>query len=83
MSIQELVYDPLRVFVDVFSDSRTADHVGETLTCLEVNAMIALLEDCGATAAASCYLGTHLKNVGSEPGTDGAAAHSCAEPRMH
>lgn len=73
MSTEELIYDPLRVFVKVFSDSMTANDVGETLSCQEVNALVALLDACGETTAASWYLDTHRNDP-----DDG-----CAEPGIH
>ncbi len=73
MSTKELTYDPLRVFVEVFSDSMTANHVGEALSCQEVNALVALLEACGERTAASWYLDTHR----NDPDDD------CAEEGLH
>lgn len=80
MPATELIYDPVRTFLDVFSDSITASEIGEALTCDEVNAMAALLEAYGATDAAASYLDSHRKP--REPDGDDPAPR-CAEPGLH
>ncbi len=65
-----LTYDSLAVFVQVFSDPEyAAEQIADTLTCVEVNVLVALLESCGQPRAAARWLAHHLRD--------------CDEPARH
>jgi hypothetical protein len=59
LTAEELFYDPVKTFVDVFSDSLLACHVGELLTCGEVNVLAGLLAARGHHDAADHWLAEH------------------------
>jgi hypothetical protein len=59
----QLTYDPLAVFVTVFSDPEyAADTVADALTCVEVNVLVALLDSRGEQAAAERWMDRHLRD---------------------
>lgn len=66
---EELLYDPVETFVDVFADGLLACHVADALTCSEVNVLAGLLAAEGYDDAADHWLNVHK--------TD------CEEPRRH
>jgi hypothetical protein len=54
-------YDPLAVFVAVFSDPQyEAEQVADALTCVEVNVLVALLESRDQPEAAARWMAHHL-----------------------
>lgn len=64
----QLTYDPLAVFVTVFSDPEyAADTAADALTCVEVNVLVALLESCGEPAAAARWMAHHLRDCDDPP----------------
>lgn len=56
----QLTYDPLTVFVEVFSDPQFAADVAFAFDCREVNVLAGLLEAHGQPAAAARWLAHHL-----------------------
>ncbi|ASR39977.1 hypothetical protein BAY61_32370 (plasmid) [Prauserella marina] len=59
LTADDLFYDPVKTFVDVFSDSLLACHVGDLLTCGEVNVLAGLLADRRHHVAAEHWLAQH------------------------
>lgn len=55
----QLTYDPLAVFVTVFSDPQYA---ADTWTCVEVNVLVALLESSEKPDAAARWMTHHLRD---------------------
>ena len=67
MSVSGLVYDPLAVFVAVFSDPAIAADVAHVLTCNEVNVLVGLLEAHHSPDAAALWLTHHLRDCDEPP----------------
>ena len=66
---EELFYDPVGTFADVFADGLLAVHLGEALTCKEVNVLVGLLAFFGKHGSADFWLTAHLND--------------CDEPQLH
>lgn len=52
-------HEATKTFVEIFSDSRTADSLDTALSCIEVDALMALLRAAGASDAADKWLADH------------------------
>lgn len=63
----QLVYDPLDVFIDVFSDPDLAADIAFALACREVNVLVGLLESYGRTDAGALWLTHHLNDCDDPP----------------
>lgn len=63
----QLVYDPIDVFVDVFSDPVLAADIAFALACREVNVLVGLLESHGRPDAALRWLTHHLADCDDPP----------------
>jgi hypothetical protein len=48
-----------KTFVEIFSESGTADSIGAALSCIEVDTLTALLRAAGASHAADKWLADH------------------------
>ncbi|MEU7529314.1 hypothetical protein AB0A74_26550 [Saccharothrix sp. NPDC042600] len=64
-----LVYDPISVFVTVFSDPGLIRDIAFALDCPEVNVLTGLLESHGRSDAAALWQAYHLGD--------------CDDPRRH
>lgn len=58
----QLIYDPLAVFLAVFSDPGLAADLAVALDCREVNVLIGLLESHSRSPAAALWLTYHLRD---------------------
>lgn len=64
---EQLVYDPIDVFIDVFSDPDFAADIAFALNCREVNVLVGLLESHGRPDAATLWLTHHLSDCVDPP----------------
>jgi hypothetical protein len=62
-----LVYDPIDVFADVFSDPVLAADIAFALACAEVNVLGGLLESYGRDDAAVLWMTHHLCDCDDPP----------------
>lgn len=60
-------YDPLAVFVDVYSDPTFAQDVAPALDCRTLDALVALLESRGEPEAAARWLAGRFIGCGDPP----------------